>query len=46
MCYYLSREYATWEQGQDRCSELGASLAIVKDDEHMVSEGLRAVWGG
>uniref|UniRef100_A0A8C3TRI7 C-type lectin domain-containing protein n=1 Tax=Catharus ustulatus TaxID=91951 RepID=A0A8C3TRI7_CATUS len=30
----------TWEQGQERCSELGASLAILKDEE-MVSEGLR-----
>lgn len=44
VCYYLSRDSGTWEQGQERCSELGASLAIVKD-EAMVSEGLWAVWG-
>ncbi|XP_053839819.1 C-type lectin domain family 2 member B-like isoform X2 [Vidua macroura] len=33
VCYYLSRDYSTWEQGQERCSELGASLAILKDEE-------------
>ncbi|NXB87744.1 CD69 protein, partial [Vidua chalybeata] len=32
VCYYLSRDYSTWEQGQERCSELGASLAILKDE--------------
>ncbi|XP_053805725.1 C-type lectin domain family 2 member D-like isoform X2 [Vidua chalybeata] len=32
VCYYLSRDYGTWEQGQERCSELGASLAILKDE--------------
>ncbi|XP_063262287.1 early activation antigen CD69-like [Prinia subflava] len=31
LCYYFSRDHSTWEQGQERCSELGASLAIVKD---------------
>ncbi|XP_063262317.1 early activation antigen CD69-like [Prinia subflava] len=31
LCYYFSRDSSTWEQGQERCSELGASLAIVKD---------------
>uniref|UniRef100_A0A8D2PS77 Uncharacterized protein n=1 Tax=Zosterops lateralis melanops TaxID=1220523 RepID=A0A8D2PS77_ZOSLA len=31
VCYYLSKDYSTWEQGQEQCSELGASLAIVKD---------------
>nr|XP_054492947.1 uncharacterized protein LOC129122896 [Agelaius phoeniceus] len=46
VCYYFSQDYGTWEQGQERCSELGASLAIAKDEEAMVSEGLRAVWGG
>ncbi|XP_063262298.1 C-type lectin domain family 2 member H-like [Prinia subflava] len=34
ICYYFSRDSSTWEQGQERCSELGASLAIVRD-EHM-----------
>ncbi|XP_066411049.1 collectin-12-like isoform X2 [Molothrus aeneus] len=34
-CYYFSRDYSTWEQGQERCSELGASLAIAKDEEAM-----------
>ncbi|XP_074400604.1 uncharacterized protein LOC141729663 [Zonotrichia albicollis] len=46
VCYGFSWEYSTWEQGQERCSQLGASLAIAKDEEAMVSEGLRAVWGG
>ncbi|XP_054371579.1 uncharacterized protein LOC118688176 [Molothrus ater] len=35
VCYYFSRDYSTWEQGQERCSELGASLAIAKDEEAM-----------
>ncbi|XP_066047915.1 C-type lectin domain family 2 member H-like isoform X3 [Chamaea fasciata] len=35
VCYYLSRDHGTWEQGEERCSELGASLAIVKDEEAM-----------
>ncbi|XP_066047863.1 uncharacterized protein [Chamaea fasciata] len=35
VCYYLSRDQGTWEQGEERCSELGASLAIVKDEEAM-----------
>ncbi|XP_063262281.1 C-type lectin domain family 2 member D2-like isoform X1 [Prinia subflava] len=33
VCYYFSRDSSTWEQGQERCSELGASLAIVKDED-------------
>ncbi|XP_064572436.1 C-type lectin domain family 2 member D11-like isoform X2 [Zonotrichia leucophrys gambelii] len=35
VCYYLSKDYGTWEQGQERCSELNASLAIAKDEEAM-----------
>ncbi|XP_074400603.1 uncharacterized protein LOC141729662 [Zonotrichia albicollis] len=35
VCYYFSLDYSTWEQGQERCSELGASLAIAKDEEAM-----------
>ncbi|XP_064285922.1 uncharacterized protein LOC135306235 isoform X2 [Passer domesticus] len=35
VCYYLSRDYSSWEQAQERCSELGASLAIAKDEEAM-----------
>ncbi|XP_064573150.1 uncharacterized protein LOC135449758 [Zonotrichia leucophrys gambelii] len=35
VCYGFSREYSTWEQGQERCSELNATLAIVKDEEAM-----------
>ncbi|XP_064573605.1 uncharacterized protein LOC135449993 [Zonotrichia leucophrys gambelii] len=35
VCYYFSRDFSTWEQGQERCSELGASLAIAKDEEAM-----------
>ncbi|CAN8216746.1 unnamed protein product [Coccothraustes coccothraustes] len=33
VCYYFSRDYGTWEQAQERCSQLNASLAIAKDDE-------------
>ncbi|NWV80058.1 CD69 protein, partial [Dasyornis broadbenti] len=33
VCYFLSRDEETWQQGQDRCSELGASLAMLKDEE-------------
>ncbi|XP_059706927.1 C-type lectin domain family 2 member H-like isoform X5 [Haemorhous mexicanus] len=35
VCYYFSRDYGTWEQGQERCSQLNASLAIAKDEEAM-----------
>ncbi|XP_074400282.1 uncharacterized protein LOC141729466 [Zonotrichia albicollis] len=35
VCYYFSRDYSTWDQGQERCSELNASLAIAKDEEAM-----------
>ncbi|XP_071294639.1 C-type lectin domain family 2 member D-related protein-like isoform X3 [Agelaius tricolor] len=35
VCYYFSQDYSTWEQGQEQCSELGASLAIAKDEEAM-----------
>ncbi|KAM3666129.1 uncharacterized protein VK521_007261 [Ammospiza maritima maritima] len=35
VCYYFSREYSTWEQGQERCSELNASLAVAQDEEAM-----------
>ncbi|NWY34294.1 CLC2B protein, partial [Pheucticus melanocephalus] len=35
VCYYFSRDSGTWEQGQERCSELNASLAIAKDEEAM-----------
>ncbi|KAM7047953.1 C-type lectin domain family 2 member D11-like isoform 1-T2 [Acridotheres tristis] len=33
VCYYFSRDSRSWEQSQERCSELGASLAILKDEE-------------
>ncbi|XP_056351541.1 early activation antigen CD69-like [Oenanthe melanoleuca] len=32
VCYYFSRDNGTWDEAQERCSELGASLAIVKDE--------------
>nr|XP_021388267.2 C-type lectin domain family 7 member A-like [Lonchura striata domestica] len=32
VCYYLSRDYRSWDQAQERCSELGASLAILQDE--------------
>ncbi|NWW21265.1 CD69 protein, partial [Falcunculus frontatus] len=33
VCYFFSRDHRTWDQGQARCSELGASLAVLKDEE-------------
>ncbi|NXY12477.1 CD69 protein, partial [Pteruthius melanotis] len=33
ICYFLSRDHRTWDQGQARCSELGASLAMLRDEE-------------
>ncbi|KFW74009.1 Early activation antigen CD69, partial [Manacus vitellinus] len=33
VCYYLFRDGRTWEQAQNRCSELGASLAVFSDKE-------------
>ncbi|KAM7047941.1 uncharacterized protein M8220_005640 isoform 2-T2 [Acridotheres tristis] len=33
VCYYFSRDSRSWEQSQERCSELGASLAILKEEE-------------
>ncbi|NWV09159.1 CD69 protein, partial [Ptilonorhynchus violaceus] len=33
ICYFLSNDHGTWDQAQDRCSELGASLAVLKDRE-------------
>ncbi|KAM4754933.1 uncharacterized protein ACIQIH_000008 [Cyanocitta cristata] len=33
VCDFLSRDQGTWGQGQARCSELGASLAALKDEE-------------
>ncbi|NWU18564.1 CLC2B protein, partial [Cephalopterus ornatus] len=33
ICSYLSTDVGSWEQGQDRCSKLGASLAVLKDEE-------------
>ncbi|NWY93520.1 CLC2H protein, partial [Loxia curvirostra] len=33
ICYYFSRDYGTWEQSQESCSKLEASLAIAKDEE-------------
>ncbi|XP_057885239.1 C-type lectin domain family 2 member B-like [Melospiza georgiana] len=35
VCYYLSWDFRSWEQGQERCSELNASLAIAQDEEAM-----------
>ncbi|KAM7047949.1 LOW QUALITY PROTEIN: uncharacterized protein M8220_005648 [Acridotheres tristis] len=33
VCYYLSKDSRSWEQSQERCSELGASLATLKEEE-------------
>ncbi|XP_059706906.1 killer cell lectin-like receptor subfamily G member 2 isoform X3 [Haemorhous mexicanus] len=35
VCYYFSRDYSTWGHGQERCSQLNASLAIAEDEEAM-----------
>ncbi|XP_057244627.1 uncharacterized protein LOC130587669, partial [Malurus melanocephalus] len=45
ICYFLSRDQLSWDQAQARCSELGASLAVLKDWE-MVREEIWDVWGG
>ncbi|NWR00112.1 CD69 protein, partial [Paradoxornis webbianus] len=33
ICYFLSKDEHTWDQGQAQCSELGASLAVLRDEE-------------
>ncbi|XP_014117597.1 PREDICTED: early activation antigen CD69-like [Pseudopodoces humilis] len=33
ICYFLSKDHCTWDQGQAQCSELGASLAVLRDEE-------------
>ncbi|XP_066063144.1 early activation antigen CD69-like [Chamaea fasciata] len=33
MCHFLSKDERTWDQGQAQCSELGASLAVLRDEE-------------
>ncbi|KAM9264314.1 C-type lectin domain family 2 member B-like, partial [Morus bassanus] len=30
VCYYLSREEGSWEGSQEKCSSLGASLAVLE----------------
>ncbi|KAK2539582.1 C-type lectin domain family 2 member B [Columba guinea] len=35
VCYYLSREEGSWEWSQERCSSLGASLAVIKREREM-----------
>ncbi|XP_065487113.1 killer cell lectin-like receptor subfamily G member 1 isoform X3 [Caloenas nicobarica] len=35
VCYYLSSEEGSWEWGQERCSSLGASLAVIKREWEM-----------
>ncbi|KAL9847447.1 LOW QUALITY PROTEIN: C-type lectin domain family 2 member D-related protein-like [Geothlypis trichas] len=35
VCYYPLTDSSTWEQGQERCTKLNASLAIAKDEEAM-----------
>ncbi|NXF58889.1 CLC2B protein, partial [Ciccaba nigrolineata] len=31
VCYYLSSEEGSWEWSRERCSSLGASLAVLKE---------------
>ncbi|NXM61455.1 CD69 protein, partial [Illadopsis cleaveri] len=33
ICYFLSQDQRTWDQGQAQCSELGASLAVLRNEE-------------
>ncbi|XP_027564015.1 early activation antigen CD69-like [Neopelma chrysocephalum] len=33
VCYYFSLDWRSWDEAQDRCSELGASLAVLRDEE-------------
>ncbi|NWW36944.1 CD69 protein, partial [Panurus biarmicus] len=33
ICYFLSKDHSTWDQAQAQCSELGASLAVLRDEE-------------
>ncbi|NWU88013.1 CLC2D protein, partial [Onychorhynchus coronatus] len=35
ICSYLLTDMGSWEQGQNQCSKLGASLAMLKDNEMM-----------
>ncbi|XP_064895987.1 C-type lectin domain family 2 member B-like isoform X4 [Columba livia] len=35
VCYYLSREEGSWEWSRERCSSLGASLAVIKREWEM-----------
>ncbi|NWI35108.1 CLC2B protein, partial [Sula dactylatra] len=30
VCYYLSPEEGSWKESQEKCSSLGASLAVLK----------------
>ncbi|NXT55026.1 CLC4C protein, partial [Pluvianellus socialis] len=30
VCYYLSQEQGSWDWSQERCSSLGASLAVLR----------------
>uniref|UniRef100_A0A8C3KGK6 CLC2B protein n=1 Tax=Calidris pygmaea TaxID=425635 RepID=A0A8C3KGK6_9CHAR len=46
VCYYLSRDQGSWEWSQERCSSRGASLAVLRREWEMVSEGLLWVRGG
>ncbi|NXO62616.1 CLC2H protein, partial [Phainopepla nitens] len=33
ICYFFSKDLGTWDQARARCSELGASLAVLRDEE-------------
>ncbi|XP_014811577.1 PREDICTED: killer cell lectin-like receptor subfamily G member 1 [Calidris pugnax] len=46
VCYYLSRDQGSWEWSQEQCSSRGASLAVLRREWEMVSEGLLWVRGG
>ena len=45
VCYYRSSEEGSWEWSRERCSSLGASLAVLKEQWERVSEGLGGAGG-
>uniref|UniRef100_A0A8C5U744 C-type lectin domain-containing protein n=1 Tax=Malurus cyaneus samueli TaxID=2593467 RepID=A0A8C5U744_9PASS len=36
ICYFLSRDQLSWDQAQARCSELGASLALLSPSQEFL----------
>ncbi|XP_039621072.1 killer cell lectin-like receptor subfamily G member 1 [Polypterus senegalus] len=36
-CYYLSTNKTTWQMSKDDCTSRGAQLAVIEDEEELVS---------